>query len=102
GGGGGGDLCGYVAGRGPGPRPPLAGEALDEALRAIGDLADLKSPWFTGHSRAAGELAAAAAERSGLPRGEVELVRRAGYVQELGRLGVPTSVWERPGPLSAS
>jgi hypothetical protein len=36
----------------PGPRRLFRDEAaLDEALAGFGDAADLKSPWFTGHSR---------------------------------------------------
>ena len=37
--------------------------ALEEALAGFGDAADLKSPWFTGHSRGVARLARAAAER---------------------------------------
>ena len=47
-------------------RARLSGEALDAALEALGDFADLKSPWFTGHSRAVAELAEAAGWRLGL------------------------------------
>ena len=48
------------------------------------------------------ELAAAAAARLGLPPADVARVRRAGYVHDLGRMGVPNSVWEKPGPLTES
>ena len=36
--------------------------AFDEALAGFGDAADLKSPWFTGHSRGVAARASAAAE----------------------------------------
>jgi HD-GYP domain-containing protein (c-di-GMP phosphodiesterase class II) len=68
--------------------------ALDEALGAFGDAADLKTPWLQGHSRGVAELARAAAAP-----GEAGLVYRAGLVHDLGRVAVPTGVWERPGPL---
>jgi DNA-binding CsgD family transcriptional regulator len=48
------------------------------------------------------ELAAAAATRMGLAPTEVDVVRRAGLVHDLGRMGVPNSVWERSAPLSES
>lgn len=41
----------------------LAGEDLDAALAAVGDFADLKSPWTRGHSGRVAELAVAAAGR---------------------------------------
>ena len=75
---------------------------LDALLGAIGEFADLKCPFTVGHSGAVAELAAAAATRIGLARGEVQVVRRAGLVHDLGRMGVPNSVWEKSAPLSES
>jgi HD-GYP domain-containing protein (c-di-GMP phosphodiesterase class II) len=74
----------------------------DALLRAMGDFVDLKCPFTAGHSRAVADLAGAAAVRLGLPEADVAAVRRAGYVHDLGRMGVPNSVWEKPGPLSES
>ncbi|NBH11784.1 HD domain-containing phosphohydrolase, partial [Amycolatopsis sp. SID8362] len=73
---------------------------LDELLTAIGDFADLKCPFAIGHSRGVADLAAEAARRAGLSEADTRLVRRAGLVHDLGRLGVPNSVWEKPGPLT--
>ena len=47
------DLWAAVVDAEPEPRRVFANEvALEEALAGFGDAADLKSPWFTGHSRA--------------------------------------------------
>jgi hypothetical protein len=35
----------------PMPRPPLDEEEFDTAIEVMADIADLKSPWFGGHSR---------------------------------------------------
>jgi HD-GYP domain-containing protein (c-di-GMP phosphodiesterase class II)/DNA-binding CsgD family transcriptional regulator len=75
---------------------------LDDALELLGDFADLKSPWFTGHSRGVSTLAANAARRAGLPDKDVTLLRRAALVHDIGRAGVPNTIWDKPGPLSAS
>ncbi len=74
----------------------------DVLLQAMGDFVDLKCPFTVGHSRAVAELAAAAAARLGLPDTDVTAVRRAGHVHDLGRMGVPNSVWEKPGSLTGS
>jgi HD-GYP domain-containing protein (c-di-GMP phosphodiesterase class II) len=71
-------------------------EAFEEALSGFGDAGDLKSPWFQGHSSGVAELAARAA---GLTSADETLVRRAGFVHDLGRVAVPTGIWERPGSL---
>jgi HD-GYP domain-containing protein (c-di-GMP phosphodiesterase class II) len=44
------------------------------------------------------DLASAAAERIGLPADDVVLVRRAGWVHDLGMIGVPSGVWDDPQP----
>jgi len=70
---------------------------LDEALAGFGDAADLKAPFFQGHSRGVATVARAAA--AGLAGCDPVLVHRAGLVHDLGRVAVPTGVWERAGPL---
>lgn len=78
----------------------LTDAELDDLLTAIGDFADLKCPFALGHSRGVAALAAEAARRDGMSEADVRLVRRAGLVHDLGRMGVPNSIWEKPGPLS--
>jgi HD-GYP domain-containing protein (c-di-GMP phosphodiesterase class II) len=85
----------------PALRVTLSGESFEEALRAIADFVDLKSPYTLGHARAVAELAAATADQLGLPEDEVRLLRRAGLVHDLGRLGVSNAIWDKPGPLGA-
>ena len=83
----------------PAPRRELT--ELDGTCRAIADFADLKTPWTIGHSTGVAELAEAAGWRLGLDREAITTLRRAALVHDLGRVGVPNSIWERPGPLDA-
>jgi HD-GYP domain-containing protein (c-di-GMP phosphodiesterase class II) len=73
---------------------------LDNALGAVADFVDLKSPYTIGHSRGVADLAAAAAGEAGLPSAEVALVRQAGLVHDLGRLGVSNAIWDKSAPLT--
>jgi HD-GYP domain-containing protein (c-di-GMP phosphodiesterase class II) len=82
----------------PAPRRHLPEAQLDATCRAVADFADLKTPWTLGHSTGVAELAEAAGWRLGL---DAAALRRAALVHDLGRVGVPNSVWERPGPLTA-
>jgi HD-GYP domain-containing protein (c-di-GMP phosphodiesterase class II)/DNA-binding CsgD family transcriptional regulator len=79
-----------------GPRTFRDEAALDDALGGFGDAADLKTPWFQGHSGGVARLARAAADSVGV---DAALVHRAGLVHDLGRVAVPTGLWEKPGPL---
>jgi HD-GYP domain-containing protein (c-di-GMP phosphodiesterase class II) len=83
----------------PSLRVTLKGEAFDQALRAVADFVDLKSPYTLGHAGAVSELAATTAVQLGLEEDEVQLLRRAGLVHDLGRLGVSNAIWDKPGPL---
>jgi len=74
---------------------------LEVVARTFGSLVDLKSPWLHGHSTAVGDLAAAAAKHLGLAD-NVGDVRVAGYLHDLGRVGVSSRIWDKPGPLSQS
>ncbi|MDQ6754570.1 MAG: LuxR C-terminal-related transcriptional regulator [Actinomycetota bacterium] len=78
----------------------LSAGALDAVLTAMGDFADLKSPYTTGHSRAVAALAAAGGQECGLGIGAVGRLRRAGWVHDLGRMGVSNEVWDKSAPLS--
>ena len=85
----------------PALRVTLSGESFDRALLAIADFVDLKSPYTLGHARAVSELAAVTGEQLGLPDEDARLLRRAGLVHDLGRLGVSNAIWDKPGPLGA-
>ena len=80
----------------------LTDDELDGALEAIADFTDLRSPSRAGHSRAVAELAALAAAERGLPDADVTAVRRAGLVHDIGLHGIPATILDKPGPLSAA
>lgn len=75
-------------------------QSLDALLVALGEFVDLKCPFTLGHSRAVAELAASAAEVIGLDERAVATTRRAGYVHDLGRIGVSNQIWSKSSALS--
>jgi HD-GYP domain-containing protein (c-di-GMP phosphodiesterase class II) len=77
----------------------LSGERFDDALLAIANFVDLKSPYFLGHARAVADLAAAGGGRLDLSNAEVMTLRRAGLAHDLGRLGVSNAILDKRGPL---
>ena len=73
---------------------------VDDALAAIADFTDTKSPWTIGHSVGVAVLAGEAARHYGLPPGAAATLRRAALVHDLGRLGVSNAIWDKPGVLA--
>jgi len=86
----------------PGLQEHLSDAELDNALEAVADFTDLRSPSRAGHSRAVAELSMRAAELCGLPGEEVSNVRRAGFVHDLGMHGIPATILDKSGGLSGT
>jgi HD-GYP domain-containing protein (c-di-GMP phosphodiesterase class II) len=84
----------------PGRRLLLEGEAIDRALAAMGDFADLVSPYFVGHSAGVASLATEAGQRCRFEAADLVTLRRAAFVHDVGRVGVPGRIWQRAGPLT--
>ena len=86
----------------PRPRRLVSAGELDAAARAFADLVDLKSPFFHGHSAGVAELAGNAAAAAGLGDEETIALRRAALLHDVGRVAVPTGVWEKRASLTAA
>jgi HD-GYP domain-containing protein (c-di-GMP phosphodiesterase class II) len=84
----------------PTPRLTLHGAAIDRALGAMGDFADLASPYLVGHSAGVAQLAAAAAQQCGFGAADVVQIRRSAQVHDLGCVAVPTRIWQKAAPLT--
>ncbi len=86
----------------PGAQPLLDTAHFDAACDVIADYTDIKSPYLLNHSRGVAELAERAATVYGLPKDDAVLLRRAGMLHDIGRVGVSAAIWGKAGPLSQS
>ena len=84
------------------PFPPLAleDEAIDKALAAMGDFADLASRYLVGHSAGVAQLAIEAARRCGFEAAARATIRRGALVHDVGRVAVPVRIWQKAAPLT--
>jgi hypothetical protein len=85
----------------PEPVARIDDDGLDQALVAVADFTDIKSPSLRGHSTGVADLVVAAAGAAGLPDAEGALLGRAALAHDVGRVGVPNGIWDRPGRLTA-
>jgi len=65
------------------------------AVEAIADAVDMRAFGTSGHSRRVADLAARVTTRLGFSRDEVELVRRAARVHDIGKVGFSDAVLRR-------
>jgi HD-GYP domain-containing protein (c-di-GMP phosphodiesterase class II) len=86
----------------PDPQRSIAADGLHGLAAAFGDLADLKAPFLHQHATGVERLSRAAAQRLGLEPIETGRLSLAALLHDLGRIGVPDSIWERPGPLTSA
>ncbi len=73
---------------------------LDQIADAFASLIDAKSPYTSDHSRRVAFLAAGIGERLGFSPYEVTRIRRAALLHDIGKLGVPSHILEKKGPLN--
>jgi HD-GYP domain-containing protein (c-di-GMP phosphodiesterase class II) len=96
----GGQVWDEVLAEEPAPTRRIGSADLDRALEAVGDFADLRSRWTRGRSSRVADLAASAGRAFRLPMPDVDRLRRAALVADVGAVGVPAGIWERTTPLS--
>ena len=71
-----------------------------QAASALAGAVDARDAYVGSHSERVGELAAACAARIGLPQEQVELVRLAGRLHDLGKVAIPEEILRKRGPLT--
>ncbi len=72
-----------------------------ETLNALSRAVDAKSPWTAGHSQRVTVLAEILAEDLGVPLRERAVLERAGLVHDVGKIGTPAAILDKPGKLTA-
>ena len=80
----------------------VAADKLVDAAKACAHNVDHRSIYTLGHSAGVAELAAKAGACADLDEGTCEELLIAGYLHDLGRVGVPTAIWDKPGELTRS
>ena len=76
-------------------------EAQLEVLARLAAAGEARDDDTGQHTRRVGELAARIGEALGLARDEVELIRLAAPLHDVGKIGIPDSILRKPGPLNA-
>ncbi len=71
-----------------------------EVVRALVNAQEAKDPFLRGHSDRVADLAASTASHLGLSDDEVESLRLAGRLMDVGKIGIRESVLNKPGTLT--
>jgi putative nucleotidyltransferase with HDIG domain len=69
-------------------------------LEALVNALEAKDPYLRGHSARVADLAATVAAEMGLDEEDVELVRTAGRLHDIGKIGIREEILNKAGPLT--
>lgn len=74
--------------------------SYDMTLEALGDALDMKERETAWHSRRVTAFSMAIARAMGLHAGQVATIARAAFVHDVGKIGIPDSILNKPGKLT--
>jgi putative nucleotidyltransferase with HDIG domain len=75
-------------------------KANDDLIQAFALMVDLRDPHVQNHSRQVALYSVLIAQELGLSAERIELVRKAGLLHDIGKLGIPESILFKPGKLT--
>ena len=73
--------------------------ALEGTVNTLVSAIEMRDPYTAGHQRRVTQLACAIANEMGLPEKQVEGLRMAGLIHDLGKISVPAEILSKPGRL---
>jgi diguanylate cyclase (GGDEF)-like protein/putative nucleotidyltransferase with HDIG domain len=69
-------------------------------LDTLAELIDLRDPYVLGHSSQVSQYAVTMASHMGLNKKQVELIRKASLLHDIGKLGIPETILLKPARLT--
>jgi PAS domain S-box-containing protein/putative nucleotidyltransferase with HDIG domain len=75
-------------------------ETFTSAINALASTVEIKDQYTSGHQQRATGLACAIADEIGLSEDQMEGIRMAGLIHDIGKIMVPTEILNKPGPIT--
>ncbi len=75
-------------------------ETFHGTISALASAVDAKSRWTAGHSHRVTQFALQLAADLGFTEQELQQVHLSGLLHDIGKVGVPDAILDKPGPLS--
>jgi len=75
-------------------------ETFIETVNALASTVEMKDPYTAGHQRWVTRLACAIAKEMGLSEEQIEGIRMAGLIHDIGKINIPAEILSKPGQLS--
>ena len=69
-------------------------------LTTLAEIIDLRDPYVLGHSKQVSKYATDIAKQMNLNKNQVNLIRKAGLLHDIGKLGIPMEILTKPSKLT--
>ncbi len=76
-------------------------EALEGTIQAMALTIEIRDPYTAGHQRRVSRLSCAIAKELGMPAEQIEGLRVAGDIHDIGKIYVPAEILSKPGQITA-
>jgi putative nucleotidyltransferase with HDIG domain len=77
-------------------------ELNEGLLTTLSEIIDLRDPYVLGHSKQVSNYAVNIAKGIGLNEKQIDLIRKAGLLHDIGKLGISMEILTKPGKLTAA
>jgi PAS domain S-box-containing protein/putative nucleotidyltransferase with HDIG domain len=74
--------------------------ALEGTIQAVAETIEIRDPYTAGHQKRVTSLAVAIAQHLNLPEEQVEGIRVAATLHDIGKMSTPAEILSKPGKLS--
>ncbi len=74
---------------------------FEETVQAMTEIIETRDPYTAGHQRRVSNLACAIAREMGVSRDEINGIRLAGILHDIGKIYVPSDILSKPGKLNS-
>jgi putative two-component system response regulator len=74
--------------------------AMEQTVNALATAMEKRDPYTVGHQQRVAKLACTMAQEMGFGRDEVEGIRIAGLLHDIGKISIPTDILNKPGRIS--
>ncbi|MDR3686120.1 MAG: PAS domain S-box protein [Coriobacteriia bacterium] len=74
-------------------------KAFSSLIEVVGRVTEMRDPYTAGHQRRVAELSVAIAEQMGMPEAEIDEIRNAALVHDIGKMSIPAEILSKPGAL---
>ncbi len=75
-------------------------KSMEATIQAVCRTVESRDPYISGHQKRVSQLACTIAKEMGLTAWQIEGIRVAGLLHDIGKITVPTEILSKPGKLS--